>query len=147
MIIAVDPGKTTGIACLSDAGHFSAFAHSYDVALDYVMDSVTNIWIHPKLTVVIEDFIISERSGKTGTANWRRGMELEFIGAARWMCKKHDVRFVLQTAQQAKTFSTDAKLKRVGWWTKGTDHPRDAARHLLLYMTKNGLVDPTSLVG
>lgn len=95
---------------------------------------------------VIEDFIISERTTRMGTANWRRGMELEFIGATRWACQQSGVRFHLQTPQQAKSFSTDAKLKHLDWWTVGSDHPRDATRHALLWLVRHGQISAEDLI-
>lgn len=142
-VLAVDPGKTTGIA-VWNSGTFSAWAEEYELALDFVASYIRDDY-RPDV-VVIEDFVITQRTTKMGTANWRRGQELEFIGVARWWCKTTGVEFVLQTPSQAKSFSTDQKLKTYGWWSKGVDHPRDATRHLMLYLVKAGLIDPRSLV-
>jgi hypothetical protein len=52
-----------------------------------------------------------------------------------------------QSPAQGKTFATNAKLKKVGWYhqTPG-GHANDALRHLLLYATKQGLVKAEELL-
>jgi hypothetical protein len=152
-VLAVDPGKMTGLAEWSDYGGyepdevphlFRAWALPYADAMSVVTHRIMH---HEDDAVTMEDFVISERTAKMSTAGWRRGSELEFIGVVRWHCEHNDVGFNLYTPAQAKSFSTDAKLKRMDWWTKGLDHPRDAARHLLLYLVENRLIDPRELVG
>ena len=145
-ILAIDPGKTTGLALLSSAhGSLSdrvrAWYEPYEDAIDTCTGHATFVDV-----IVMEDFIISERTLRTGTANWRRGMELEFIGVMRWMCRRNDTNFVLQTPAKAKTFATDQKLKAAGLWTPGLDHPRDATRHLLTYLVGQRLIDPRELL-
>jgi hypothetical protein len=144
-IEAFDPGKTVGRAVWVD-GEWEAWSEPYDSCLHTTMSRL--VWPVARVDVVVcEDFIISERTTKMSAEGWRRGQELEFIGALRWGCRTAGTEFVLQSPGEAKRFSTDAKLRRVNWWTRGTDHPRDASRHLLLYLARNGLVDPTTLVG
>ena len=142
-VLAIDPGKTTGFAEWRDR-EFSAWAIAYDVALDFAMGQIMGSAVDH---VVMEDFLISQRTVKLGTANWKPGKELEFIGAVRWACDQRDISFTTQTPSQTKSFATDAKLKHIGWWTKGLDHPRDATRHLMLWLVENKLLDPRSLVG
>jgi hypothetical protein len=43
---------------------------------------------------------------------------------------------VLQTAGDAKSFASDARLKDWGLWIKGKDHERSAWRHLALFLKK-----------
>jgi hypothetical protein len=45
-----------------------------------------------------------------------------------------DSHLYLQSPGQAKAFSTDEKLRKLGWWVKGQDHARDALRHLLVWL-------------
>ena len=92
----------------------------------------------PVEAVVCESFIITNATlTKSRGENW----SLESIGALRFLCTQHEVPFVLQTPARAKSFSTDEKLKRIGWHTAGKGHATDASRHLLLYAVSNGLLE------
>ena len=42
-------------------------------------------------------------------------------------------------------FATDAKLRALGMWTKGVDHPRDATRHLILFLCTERIIDLVKL--
>ena len=62
---------------------------------------------------------------------------LEIIGVARHLAQKYrapEFR-VDQTPAQAKSFCTDAMLRRLGWYKAALGHANDAARHLLTYLT------------
>ena len=102
-------------------------------------------------TVVCEAFHIS-----TGTAKKAQAGSLttiEIIGAARWICYKRGVEFILQTPADAKSFCDNDKLRALGWWTRGADHSRDATRHLVLYLVRASIIpvqrvlaSPTNMV-
>lgn len=55
-------------------------------------------------------------------------------GAWEAECYEQGWGFKLQTPAEAKAFVSNEKLKRVGWYTVGMDHGRDATRHLLLWL-------------
>ena len=126
MILSIDPGKATGVATYdADHGGFDSYEIEGRYALaGHVSD---NSWDE----VVCEDFVISQRTIKTTPQK----DPLRIIG---WLDMDMEARatpFTLQTAGQAKSFATDAKLKHVGWFTKeGEGHANDAARHLLVYL-------------
>jgi hypothetical protein len=131
-LIAVDPGKTTGMA-YAQAGEtpFAWEIEEGQEAPDWVAANVApfpDAW-----EVVCESFVIGPNTMKKSRGNW----SLELIGALRYICWKYDVPFTLQSPGDAKRFSTDAKLKRVDWWTptKG-GHANDALRHLMLRRAK-----------
>lgn len=142
-VIALDPGKDTGIATWVDGRH-DAWYEPYDDALRWAVGEITATTWFPDL-VVVEDFVISERTLRSGTSGWRRGVELEFIGVIRWMCRQAGVAFQLQRPDEVMSFSTDAKLKAMGWWTKGKDHSRAASRHLLRALVLRSIVKPSEL--
>lgn len=131
-ILALDPGKVTGVA-------------AYDTTLDVFAswEVAGRHRLHDTLTldsrkfdsyydeVVCEDFVISQRTIKTTPQK----DPLRIIGWLDLTLYHDDVPFTLQTAAAAKSFATDAKLKHVGWFTKeGEGHANDAARHLLVYL-------------
>lgn len=81
------------------------------------------------MTVISERFVITPKTAKTGPAEAH--FAIETTGVLRYMCQKYGHRFIEQTAAQAKEFGTDHLLHYLGWWTVGSDHARDAGRHLL----------------
>lgn len=134
-MLTVDPGKITGwvlsrgadIIGVGEAPHLEFLTFAFDEAragLDLL---------------VCEAFIIGpETLKKSRGENW----SLEQIGALRWMA--HAVgagaQFVLQRPSDAKTTVTDDLLHALDWWHVGSDHARDALRHLALYLMRTDQV-------
>lgn len=138
-VLALDPGLTTGWAALYNPGADDEMFASGEVrgALALV-DSVLRLfgtgW---EWEVVIERYIITPNT----LTKTRQYEPLEIIGAVRWLCHDRDRPFAMQSPAEAKAFSTDTKLKRVGWYRRGLGHANDAARHLLLYTATHRLID------
>lgn len=138
-IIAIDPGGTTGVATWGDDG-LAASQDTPDEVLDYLADALAGRFAEdgrPGL-VVCESFTISGATLKMSRGG--SNTALETIGAARYLCRRAGVEFRLQSPAEAKGFSTDEKLRRIGWLPGLPDHARDAARHLLLACVKCGLI-------
>jgi len=139
MIIAIDPGKMTGWARLTPRG--GAVAHSFGGGEQPLYDVLH--WIHESMKqglrpdIVCEDFIFTKETLKKS----RQTYSTEGIGALRFLCEEYGSQFYVQTPAAAKRFSTDEKLKRIGWHTPGKPHANDAARHLLLHASGEGLID------
>lgn len=134
MIVALDPGKVTGLATLrpEDVGR-PGFFESWQTD---TWDAVA--WVELRVAhveaVICEDYIITMQTlKKTRGENW----SLESLGALRYMCRKADKPLVVQAPADAKKFSTDTKLKTAKMWhpTPG-GHANDAARHLMLYLAR-----------
>lgn len=138
-IVAIDPGKMTGWAKLSLGEFMSGQAELYEI-LEWV-DASISMGLCP--TIVCEDFIYTAATAKKTRQTW----STEGIGVLRYLARKADVGFHLQAPVDAKKFATNDKLKALDWYTptKG-GHANDAARHLLLYCTKNKLIDPRQLI-
>lgn len=135
-MLAVDPGKMTGLALWGPEG-FSSTAWNQQDFYDGIEKAVK--WADE---VVSESFIVTQQTLKKSRGdNW----SLEFIGVMRFLCNRHSRPFKLQGPSDAKTFATDDKLKAAGWYTKGLDHPRDAARHLMIYLLNRKLLTPHDL--
>jgi hypothetical protein len=146
VIIAVDPGKVSGIAVWS-SGTFNSFQEQTWYAVDRIWNTLENATkmrtnardvliplTEPITAIVCESYVITASTlRKTRGENW----SLESIGALRWMSNRHGVEFVLQTPADAKRFADDRKLKTAGWHnpTPG-GHANDAARHLLTYLAR-----------
>jgi len=135
MILAVDPGGTTGVAIWRPHyGIFTAlqvpngrlgFFEWFD-SCDWAAQSKVD------LAIVCEDFII-------GAHTLKKTLQvdpLRIIGYLEGWSHILDVPFKLQAPATGKGFGTDTKLKHVGWYTPGLPHATDAARHLLTY-TRN----------
>lgn len=129
--VALDPGKMTGICVYDhDTDEWEAFAHSAGEAMP---------WLHKTLDggavreVVSEDIVITQATAKKGQdVKW----SLEQIGITRYLCYLYGVPFELQQPNEAKGFCKDETLKALDLWTVGSDHARDATRHMVLRRAK-----------
>lgn len=159
MIVAVDPGKTCGVARLwvcetcggvghrrNARGNFEYSrcpscngGHQFDSreadrweTLDLI-DEVGNACEG----VVCESFV-----PRPGVRSWQPDA-LEIIGALRYICHRAGIPFETQAPADAKRFATNDKLETCGWRnpTRG-GHADDASRHLLLAAVRRGLIDP-----
>jgi hypothetical protein len=146
-VLAVDPGKTTGLALYRDVFRKSEDMHEWTAwmlpwqqSMDAIVDWIQNGELDH---VVCENFVISRNTLTKGAdAHWPMGG----IGITRWMCERTHVPFDLQMPSDAKGFATNDKLKKLGWKTPGKDHPDDATRHLVLFLARTGAIDPQRLV-
>ena len=141
-VMALDPGKTTGIASLRiEDGEFVSKQTNFDETVAIVQKAATTN--REELTLVSESFIITQQTAKNTQATW----SLELIGFCRAMARMHTGRdLVLQAPSQAKRFSSDERLKIMGWYIPGQGHANDAARHLMLFCVSRGLIDVKKLV-
>lgn len=109
-------------------------------------------------TLVFEDFVLRPRTSgasaaRSGLTPVRitelvRGMLIAQAGMLRegvagdglgepgfiFACDIGADQIVLQQPSNAKSFATNDRLKRWGVYEKGSDHKRDAMRHLALYL-------------
>ena len=131
MILSIDPGGTTGVA-IYESGQFRSLEIPDGKAAFYRwFGGITDSADLEDLTVVCESFTIP-----TATASKSRQDDPYMIlGYLSGWCLLHSVPLHVQSPGQAKSFSTDSKLRRIGWYegTKG-GHANDAARHLLVYL-------------
>lgn len=129
-VLAVDPGGTTGLATQRD-GKWRAWMAPFEETGEAVQAELARGgWD----LCVFENFIITAATLKKG----RQGSQsLELIGVGRYLCKCYGVPFETQNPSDAMSFSTDKKLKALGWWTKGPDHANAASRHLLLALARH----------
>lgn len=138
-VVAVDPGGTTGIAVWSPTFGLTLTEHKPDAAVDWL----ANLSWGDRKHFVVERYIITPATAKMS----QQHDALEIIGALKYLARSHGHTLSLQTPAEAKAYSTDAKLKTVGWYKPGLPHARDASRHLLLYLSKQGIIDLHTLVG
>lgn len=145
VIIAIDPGKTTGVATwCNDVGAYGhiipkGFA-SWQAQVDEFHDFLAKLTMLANTEDVLfvsESFIITINTAKNTQAPW----SLELIGAFKFLAHTWFRRKVtMQAPNIGKTFGTDAKLRHVGWYTRSAPHANDAARHLMTFAASRGLV-------
>lgn len=121
MIIALDPGVTTGVAILDSQQRLRTYqdVFSHKSLMEYLED------LSPT-TVVYESFVYQRR-------NKVELYPVEVIGVIRLYAQKYDIPLYVQSASQAKGFITNDKIEAMGLWVKGQKHGMDALRHLLYH--------------
>ena len=135
----VDPGPHVGCAYWSDD---PAMLETEELTPEVLLaNAETQIrdWAD---MVVVESFRIG------GSRAREANVTIEQIGVLRYLASRYGREFVEQTAADARAFSTNEKLRALGFWRRGdSDHARSAARHLCLYLARTGLVGAQQLRG
>jgi len=136
MILAIDPGKITGLVWDIE-GAPSEIDHAM-VEFPEIYFTLDEMIKRDRFEyVIIENFLISGQTAKKTQAPW----SLKIIGACEYICLREGINMILQTPSEAKNFVTDKRLREHGMWFSGAGHDRDAARHYLLWMYKNKITE------
>lgn len=130
MIVAIDPGQTTGVAVFTDRTFASFEIEGRCNMYAWLRDMFDDTLVQGD-RVICESFRISP-----GTAKLSPQYDALYLyGAAEMLTYTNNLLFVPQTPSEAKSFSTDAKLKYLGWYRPSLGgHQNDAARHLLRWL-------------
>lgn len=144
--IWLDPGKTTGIAGWN-------YEHRVFTSLE-IADDIKALGLHLEMVASLagsaqifdgcpsrvelgwERYVITPGNTRHGTAYW----SLETIGVAHYLALKHGFTILKPQMSSVMTAVPDHRLKAIGWHKPGKPHANDAARHLLRYMLKAGLL-------
>lgn len=137
-ILFIDPGPHVGAACWTDEQHpaipdFCAWEWTPN---EFMRDIAE--WVKTSDEVGCENFRIG------GTRGQEANTTIEMIGILRYLSHKYDKKFVTHPPG-AHAFGVP-KLKRLGWWTVGSDHARSASGHLVKYLADTGRIDPARLL-
>lgn len=122
-VIAFDPGVTTGIAIatLTDPIQYETFHQQGHVSLwNFLNDEVPDAIVYEKFFYQRRDKVVLE--------------PVEIIGIIKLYAALTFTDIVGLSAQQAKVFWTDAKIRQLGLWETNRKHGMDALRHLLYYL-------------
>lgn len=157
-VIGVDPGGTTGLACVRftpGAGYTLAWTEQVTGDVRAVMDTIARmevrlIWDHdpavdppelpPPPFIAVERFVVLGRASRTASAGASQKAR-DIIGAIE---AGYPGRVTRATAAEAKGWATDKRLT-VAWVKPRGRHARDAARHALYTHVKRlGNPDPLS---
>ena len=135
MILAVDPGGTTGVALHGGLPVTTWFfeipgGHLGFVDWFHATSAPGGSYADHQLDIVCESFI--PRPG----ALTHQPDASYIIGYLKMWAHRKGMSFKLQSPAQAKSFSTNAKLKAAGLYPIGMGHAQDAARHLLVYLVQ-----------
>ncbi len=136
VVLALDPGETTGWAKFS-ATPEQAVLEDYGQTKTWpIVDGVSGIsellQQHTPTILVIESYRVYE--WKVEDHSWSSVPTLQLIGCIKTLSIQHNKPVYEQTAQIAKNFCTDERLKLWGMYPKGLRHARDAIRHGIYYL-------------
>lgn len=141
-VLSIDPGLATGMA-LWDGWSFESWQEEDGLL------AANSVWHHCEHTeldeIAMENFHLGTGRAAKTTAGSR--ITLELMGAIRFIALYFDVPVHFQEPADARSFSTNDKLKTAGFITPANpDHQRSAARHLLLRLVRNGELDARQLL-
>lgn len=145
IVLAVDPGKATGIAVLSwdrVAKTTPEIVYSLEVQPDTYGDEVERALKYMNDTedfvVACESFTINAQTVRNSQAPW----SLENIGILKHLCRRagyDPLKIAFQAPVNAKNMFPNPALKTLGTWHRGGEgHANDAIRHGLLRLVKAG---------
>lgn len=128
MIVAFDPGVTTGVATWQ-ADTFDSFQLDEHELYRWVDDRCEDID-----TTQVESFIIRPHTQVVYDSLYIIG----YLRYAAWRCG-----FTVEFTKPADVMAPfpDAALKRANWFTPGKGHANDAARHLAHHLVRNRMMD------
>lgn len=131
LIVGLDPGGTTGCVAIRSPWQIVGIAQISE-------DAELIAWLNNMSpdTVIAESFKLYPWKAKSLSYSGMPAAEI--LGIIKLWCKENSVELVLQPAAMLKTIP-DTMLRECGLWlpTRGADHARDAARHVLLWALKN----------
>jgi hypothetical protein len=144
VVIAVDPGKASGICAFSIAhggepellwsGEYQPEEYAQPLRhaiAEYAADSFN-------IEIVCERFTINAQTVRNSQAPY----SLEQIGVLKQImrdCGMKDTELKYQNPSDAKRMFPNEALKKLGYWhVGGGGHALDAIRHGLLFLAKNG---------
>ncbi len=142
-LLALDPGETTGWSIWDshDNGtHYELESSGQLETWDKVNHTI-NPCVHNFNNMLMQwqpDYVVMERYAvyewKAESHAWSDVPTLRIIGCMETFLILRQVPYHMQTAQAAKNFVTDDKLKEWGLWKKGERHARDSYRHALFFL-------------
>lgn len=126
--VAVDPGETTGLAVWDRAVPEEIGLYELDF-FGVAGELSSLLYAHNDLAVFTERFDI-------GNETVRVNPPMDSLYINGWLATNHGPGSYTEVGRaDAKSFTSNAKLRHYGWWERGSkDHCRDAARVLAFAM-------------
>lgn len=136
-ILAFDPGETTGWsfwtseipdAPIPSVWSLSVAGQAKTWPMPNGLKAFTDL-----LDTYEPDFVVYERYAvyqwKTQDHAWSEAPTIQLIGLIKTLCLQRGIQTTEQTAQVAKNFCKDDKLRTWGMYNRGQRHARDSIRH------------------
>lgn len=153
-VLAIDPGKATGLAWMRQEHGKIILEETYEASPEETINMIRPTlagWKptsddQPPLRIVLEKFTINAQTvQKSQEASWA----LRTIGAVEQACRDAEYPLLAicwQKPSEAKTAFSNEKLKTLGLWHRGgAGHALDAIRHGSLYLAKVGWIQKSSV--
>lgn len=138
VILAVDPGKKSGLAEFS-LDHKSIWI-GYEMDRFELLDHVHNVFdwwgkdlVEGRILVVAEKYIITPKTSQLS----QQPDALKINGALEWMCHKYEQKYEEQSQSTAKKIAQDKRLHDLGLYYPGRGHANDATRHMIFALERH----------
>lgn len=142
-VLSQDPGGTTGFALWTPDRPTEVYADHLPAG-EYVGWLARRLAEGDVTDLITETITINATTHKKGQQVL---LSVEQIGVARYLSWCHGIEFHEQSPAEGKSFCGDDKLKALDWWYVGSDHPRDATRHLVRWLAMNDAAFREYLLG
>lgn len=132
-LIGVDPGLATGLCVIdiSDMDNptplesFELTNSEFYDKMDELIERYGN-----NLEIVVENYIVTEATAKKTPQPY----SLQLKGVCLYLGHKHGINVTVQDPSR-KSFATNDKLRKVGFWVKNSNgHDNDAYRHAMVWI-------------
>lgn len=139
-VMAVDVGGTSGWCAVR--------LPNFEATVGQVKDVDTLLCVletHKPEVVIVEDFRLYPEQAKS--LSRQRLYIGETIGMIALWCERNQVELIRQSASMGKVITREL-LERLGLWslTRNMPHARDAARHLVVWLLRQGNKELTNRV-
>lgn len=138
LIVAVDPGKMTGVARFRvHDGSDPELLESHEFLREDLEKWLELVLLHSTagepVKVVAERYVMGDKDSP-----W----SLRYLGVLSYLSRKGGWgEPAIQTPAAAKSFAPNELLKSLGYWHKGgAGHANDAIRHAIVYMVERELL-------
>lgn len=134
ILLALDPGGTTGWAIFREGDYFI----SGQFKTTFI--DLENVIVQAKPNVVLfEEYILYEHVRQAGSSLYTPRV----IGAIEHICYQQRIPIAYQTASNIKQVQyNDDKLREWGFHQSGKPHANDATRHACRYLLRGTTVEP-----
>lgn len=137
LLLALDPGQTTGYAFFKGG----ILIKSGQLSTPNPEKATINIRHLLSVEGFTPDFLVHESyriyAWKLAQHSNSEVVTSQIIGSIKTLCTLQHIPYGAQTAQVAKQFCTDDKLRHWDFWIVGEQHARDAIRHGVYFLLFN----------
>lgn len=147
-LLAIDPGETTGW-CLFQGKSRPGGRIDYEMEfcgqiptwpMKEALNGFEKLLTYGPSHILYEQYRVYE--WKADDHSWSSIPTLRIIGCLETLALQRAITPYNQSAQQAKNFCTDERLREWGLYQKGMRHARDSIRHACFFLLFNGAKPP-----